>query len=101
MREAFETFRDFYPHYLEEHRNKTCRRQHVVGTCLVIITLLFALASQRYGTLWVLPLLGYGFTWIGHFFFEKNRPATFRFPLYSLLTDVVMFRDILVGRIRF
>jgi len=53
--------------------------------------------------LWILGALlcGYGFAWVGHFFFEKNRPATFRYPLYSLLGDWVMYRDIWIGRIRF
>ena len=79
----------------------TCRRLHFVGTALVIATAAYALATGRYGALILLPVLGYGFAWVGHFFFEKNRPATFKYPLYSLLGDFVMFRDILVGKIRF
>jgi len=101
MSGRFDKFRAFYPFYLGEHSHRACRRLHFVGTSLVILTLLFAVASQRYAMLWLMPLLGYGFAWIGHFFFEKNRPATFRFPLYSLLADFAMFKDILVGRIRF
>jgi hypothetical protein len=98
--QPFAHFRDFYPFYLSEHRDPRSRRLHVIGTALVILTLLGALLTERYVWLWMLPVLGYGFAWVGHFFFEKNRPATFRHPLYSLAGDFVMFRDVLIGRIR-
>ena len=96
----FSSFREFYPFYLGEHRHPTCRRLHFVGSCGVLALMLVA-AWQR-NAWWLLAALacGYGFAWIGHFFFEHNRPATFRHPLYSLLGDWVMFRDILIGRIR-
>ena len=57
--------------------------------------------SAQPALLWLLPVVGYGFAWVGHFFFEKNRPATFKHPVYSLIGDFVMFRDILTGRIPF
>lgn len=101
MTKRFESFGDFYPFYLSEHRNRTCRRLHFIGTTLLLIVLIYALASGQYRWLWLMPLLGYGFAWVGHFVFEKNRPATFRHPLYSLLGDFAMYRDILIGRIRF
>jgi hypothetical protein len=101
MSDEFNSFRDFYPYYLGEHSDRVCRRLHFVGTALVILTLGFALATGHYAWLWALPVLGYGFAWVGHFFFEKNKPATFKHPLYSLIGDFVMFRDLLVGRIRF
>lgn len=96
----FASFRDFYPYYLSEHRNRTCRRLHFAGTLLVVVTFLIAVATARWALLWLLPVFGYGFAWAGHFVFEKNRPATFRHPLYSLAGDFVMFRDVLTGRIR-
>lgn len=96
----FARFRDFYPFYLSEHSHPTSRRLHVIGTSLVIATVLAALATQRYALLWFLPFVGYGFAWVGHFFFEKNRPATFKHPLYSLGADFVMFRDVVTGRIK-
>src|SRR5262245_52297107 len=92
-------FRDFYPFYLSEHRDRTCRRLHVVGTSLVLATFGYAIATGKLALLWFLPVIGYGFAWIGHFFFERNRPATFRHPFYSLAGDFVMFRDVLTGRI--
>ena len=94
-------FRDFYPAYLGEHSNRTCRRLHFIGTSLVLVALAMAIRSADPRWLIAMPLMGYGFAWIGHFAFEKNRPATFRHPLYSLLGDWVMFKDILIGRIPF
>ena len=97
----FTTFRDFYPFYLGEHRNPICRRLHFAGSSLVLLTLIAVLVTGRWWGLLLMPLFGYGFAWVGHFFFEKNRPATFIHPLYSLMGDWVMYRDILTGRISF
>ena len=99
--ERFTRFADFYPFYLEEHRNPTCRRLHFAGSVLVLALLAAALATGQWLLLLAMPVVGYGFAWVGHFVFEKNRPATFQYPLYSLLGDWVMFRDMLTGRIRF
>lgn len=96
----FNSFREFYPFYLQEHSNITCRRLHFVGTSLVIALIVTAIVSGQWAMLWALPLVGYGFAWVGHFFFEHNRPATFKHPLYSLAGDFVMYRDILIGRVR-
>lgn len=98
---GFASFGDFYPFYLGEHANRTCRRLHFVGTTLVILTLIGALASGHYWYLLLMPVFGYGFAWVGHFFFEKNRPATFKHPFYSLTGDFVMYGDIWRGKIRF
>ena len=97
---SFAHFRDFYPFYLGEHRHPVSRRLHVIGTGLVILTVVAAIGTSRYALLWIVPLLGYGFAWVGHFFFEHNRPATFRHPFYSLAGDFVLFKDVLTGRIR-
>jgi hypothetical protein len=94
----FARFRDFYPFYLSEHRHPVSRRLHVLGTGLVIVTFGMTLALGKPGLLLVLPVIGYGFAWVGHFFFERNRPATFRYPFYSLAGDFVMFRDVVTGR---
>lgn len=99
--DKFQSFREFYPYYLSEHRNPTCRRLHVVGSTLVIACLVALAATGN--PWWILGALlcGYGFAWVGHFFFEHNRPATFRHPLYSFMGDWVMYRDVLTGRTRF
>ena len=91
----------FYPYYLSEHQDDSCRRLHYAGSSLVIALLLYVLFSQNWLWLLAVPLAGYGFAWVGHFFFEHNKPATFRYPLYSLMGDWVMLRDALTGRIRF
>jgi hypothetical protein len=97
----FATFADFYAFYLSEHRHPVCRRLHFVGTFLVIVFFLIALFSANPWWLLAMPAAGYSFAWVGHFFFEHNRPATFSHPLYSLAADFVLFRDILFGRIPF
>lgn len=97
--EKFSDFKSFYPFYLSEHQNITCRRLHFIGSSLVLITIAISIISKQWHLLWLLPVIGYGFAWIGHFIFEKNRPATFKYPLYSLWGDWVMFKDILVGKI--
>lgn len=97
---AFASFRDFYPYYLNEHRDVRCRRLHFVGSSLVLLIVLFALFSGRLAWLWLVPLVGYGFAWVGHFAFEKNRPATFRHPLYSLMGDWVMYWEVLRGKVK-
>lgn len=95
----FRSFAEFYPYYLQEHGDPTCRRLHFVGTSLVIALFAVVLATGQWMWLWLLPVVGYGFAWVGHFFFEKNRPATFKHPWYSLAGDFVMFKDILIRRI--
>lgn len=102
MENRFQTFSSFYPFYLGEHANPVCRRLHFVGSMLIIL-LIVAVAAGLLRPLWLLgiPLIGYGFAWVGHFVFEKNRPATFKHPLYSLAGDWVMFKDILIGKIPF
>ncbi|MDH1107594.1 DUF962 domain-containing protein [Pseudomonas otitidis] len=99
--EHFNSFAEFYPYYLQEHSNDVCRRLHYVGSLLVLAILGYALATQQWLWLLAMPLAGYGFAWVGHFVFEKNRPATFKYPLYSLMGDWVMLKDAFTGRIRF
>jgi hypothetical protein len=95
---TFATFAEFYPFYLGEHTNLVCRRLHFVGCALALV---FVVAAIGLGRPWLLlgaPIAGYGFAWIGHYLFEKNRPATFSHPLYSLMGDWAMFAETLIGR---
>ncbi|UPG88732.1 DUF962 domain-containing protein [Luteibacter aegosomaticola] len=96
---TFASFREFYPFYLGEHADVRCRRLHFAGSLLVLLAILLAMSTGALAWLWLAPVGGYGFAWIGHFVFEKNRPATFKHPLYSLMGDWVMFWDILRGRV--
>lgn len=99
--QQFPTFADFYPYYLREHQNRTNRRLHFVGTSLVIVLAAWILASGAWPWLPALPVAGYGFAWAGHFYFERNRPATFTHPFYSLIGDFRMYVDMWTGRISF
>lgn len=96
---AFRSFAEFYPFYLQEHSNRTCRRLHFAGSTLALLCL--ALLLMTGNAWWLLAglVVGYGFAWVGHFAFEKNKPASFRRPLYSFMGDWVMYRDIWKGRI--
>jgi hypothetical protein len=96
----YANFREFYPFYLSEHSDRNCRRMHFVGSTLVIAVTVVAIVMRNPHWLWLALLCGYGFAWIGHFVFEKNRPATFSHPLYSFAGDWVMYADILRGRVR-
>jgi hypothetical protein len=97
--QAFASFREFYPFYLGEHRNRISRRLHVVGTFLMLTVSAVLVATGHWVWLPVALAGNYAFAWVGHFGFEKNKPATFRWPFYSLLGDLVMFRDVLLRRI--
>lgn len=101
MKASYSTFSDFYPFYLSEHANRTCRRLHFAGTTIGLGCLLQAIESLD--AWWILGGLatGYAFAWTGHFFFEHNRPATFSHPLYSFAGDWVMWKDMLTGKIPF
>lgn len=95
----YTSFREFYPFYLSQHQDATCRRLHVVGSSLVLAVLAGAIVSGNGWWLWLLPVLGYGFAWVGHFFFEHNKPATFTHPFYSLMGDWVMFWQVLTRKL--
>jgi hypothetical protein len=97
--EHFANFAEFYPYYLSEHRNVMSRRLHFIGSLGVIGCAAMALATGDWLWLPAAVVCGYGFAWVGHFLFEKNKPATFRHPVYSLMGDWVMFKDICTGRI--
>ena len=101
MDKRYTTFAEFYPFYLSEHANRTCRRLHFVGTSLVIGCIVAALATGNGWWFGAAPVAGYGCAWIGHLIFERNRPATFTYPLYSLCGDFVMYKDMLTGRVPF
>ncbi len=99
--DRYASFEAFYPYYIQEHSNRTCRRIHVVGTGLVILAFAAFLATRSAWWLAAMPAVGYGFAWAGHFFFEKNRPATFKYPLWSLMGDFRLFFETLGGKRRF
>lgn len=101
MEKQFKTLKEFYPYYLKEHQDPTCRVLHFIGTGLLFVIFLTSLWLSNYWFLILIPFVGYGFAWVGHYFFEKNKPATFQYPFFSLASDFLMFFDLLKGKEKF
>jgi hypothetical protein len=97
----YTSLKDFFPFYLREHQNPTSRLLHFTGTALIGLWIVLALITRNAAWLWLVPIGGYGFAWVGHAFFERNKPATFQYPLYSLASDFILFWRLLTGRERF
>lgn len=97
----YKTFEQFYPFYLSQHANQTNRRLHVIGTLLAFIMLIRTILNFTLGNFILIPIVGYGFAWIGHFFFENNKPATFKYPLFSFRGDLRMLKETLMGQRKF
>ncbi|WP_447765319.1 Mpo1-like protein [Sphingopyxis panaciterrae] len=95
----YTSFAEFWPFYLREHSKVRTRALHYVGTSLVVLIAVAAVVSGRWGWLVALPLAGYFFAWVAHFGVEKNRPATFTYPLWSLAADFRMWGLWLTGRL--
>ena len=100
MAEDFHSFAEFYPFYLKEHGSRANRRMHFLGMVAALAVLAAAVLTLTWWLLPAVPVVGYFLSWVGHFVFEQNRPASFRYPLYSFRGDLAMFRDILLGRIQ-
>ncbi len=93
----FMSFEEFWPFYVSQHKSKTTRTLHFWGTTFAMLCVAGALFTKRRSLLLLAPIVGYGPAWIGHFFIEKNRPATFKHPIYSLRADFVMWTKIVNG----
>ena len=93
------TQQKFYDFYLEEHQNMACRRLHFAGSSFGLIGLAKSIKTRSPKPLLKGIAAGYGCAWVGHFFFEKNKPATFKYPLQSFAGDIRMFTDVLRGNL--
>jgi len=100
MEKRIQNYKEFYQFYLSEHQNKTSRLLHVIGTTIVLALFVTMMYYRNFSLFWLIPLAGYGFAWVGHFFFEKNKPATFKYPLWSLKSDFKMYFEILTGKLK-
>ena len=98
---GFRSFAEFYPYYLSEHRNTVSRVLHYLGTWGAILCLAICLIAGEPWWLVGALLSGYTFAWIGHFQFERNKPATFRHPFYSLASDFRMWWELNLGKLKF
>ena len=96
---SFASFEEFYPFYLSQHQDQTCRRLHFVGSSLGLLGLGAAVVTGKKRYIAAGIVAGYGCAWVGHFFFEHNKPATFQYPLYSFMGDWVMYKDMVTGKI--
>ena len=95
----YDSFAAFYPFYLSEHSDRTCRRLHFAGSSLALACVVAAVVTRNPWWLAAALLCGYGFAWFGHFVFEKNQPASFKQPLYSLMGDWKMWWQTVTGKI--
>ncbi len=98
--QRFTSFTAFYPYYLSEHTHPVSRRLHFTGTSIAFVLVLTALLTANYGLVLLALVQGYALAWVGHYFYEHNRPATFKYPLYSFMGDWRMWADILTGRLK-
>ena len=98
MKTEFTSFEEFYPFYIDEHKNKYNKLLHFIGTWLSLVFILLMIFSGEPKYLFYALLSGYSWAWVGHFFIEKNKPATFKYPFYSFIGDWRMFREILQGK---
>jgi hypothetical protein len=101
QQKQYRRFADFYPFYLSEHANRTSRRLHFAGTSVALALIIGAVVTQKWWLLAVALIQGYAFAWVGHFFFEHNKPATFQYPGFSLMGDWRLWWEMLTGKLRF
>ncbi|HCN12544.1 MAG TPA: DUF962 domain-containing protein [Kaistella sp.] len=99
--ERIKTFREFYQFYLSEHSKPMTRIFHFIGTFLIFVVIVYVIWSGKERFLWYIPIFGYGFAWFSHAVYEKNKPATFKYPLWSLISDFKMFFELLTGKLKF
>jgi hypothetical protein len=99
MAARYTSFAEFYPYYLAQHADRVCRRTHFIGSTLALVSLGMLVMSRNPWWILVALLCGYGGAWVGHFFYEKNRPASFDQPLYSFKADWIMYWQMLTGKL--
>ena len=98
MEKRYTSFKDFYPYYLSEHSHKTTKLLHFIGTSISLYFLFNFFRTFDFVYIILSLLSGYGFAWVSHFFIEKNKPATFKYPFYSFIGDHLMFIEIIMGK---
>ena len=93
------TFSEYYKYYLTLHQNKWTRRLHVLGQITTISFVVSVVMTKMWLLLLLTPFVVYPFAWSGHHFFEKNKPAAFKNPLWAKASDWIMFKDWIIGRV--
>jgi hypothetical protein len=97
----YRTLSEFYPFYLSQHANRISRRLHFIGTTTALMLLVSAFITQLWWIVAIAFVQGYAFAWLGHFFFEHNKPATFAYPWFSFISDLCLWWEMLTGKIQF
>ncbi|WP_027382391.1 DUF962 domain-containing protein [Epilithonimonas caeni] len=95
------TYKEFYQFYLAEHSKPLTRAFHFLGILLVFVVIFYVIQSGKERFLWYCPIFGYGFAWFSHAVFERNTPATFKYPIWSLASDFRLFFELLIGKQKF
>ncbi|MPS74918.1 MAG: DUF962 domain-containing protein [Chryseobacterium sp.] len=95
------TYKEFYQFYLTEHSKPLTRAFHFLGILLVFVVIFYVIQSGKERFLWYCPIFGYGFAWFSHAVFERNTPATFKYPIWSLASDFRLFFELLIGKQKF
>ena len=101
MSEPIKNFKEFYPYYLSQHSKKLTRMLHFLGTLLMFAVIVFVLQSGKERFLWYLPIFGLGISALSHYIFEKNKPTSFQYPVFTLIGDFKMFFELLIGKEKF
>ncbi len=101
MPERIKTFKEFYPYYLNQHSKKFTRIFHFTGTLLVLGVIIYVLQSGKERFLWYIPIFGLGISALSHYIFEKNKPTSFQYPVFTLMGDFKMFFELLIGKEKF
>lgn len=101
MSERIKTFKEFYRFYLTEHSKTGTRVLHFIGTLMVFFVIGYVISSGKERFLWYVPIFGYGFAWLSHAIIEKNKNATFKYPIWSLISDFKLFFELLIGKQKF
>ncbi|MGZ5188312.1 MAG: Mpo1-like protein [Kaistella sp.] len=101
MSERIKNFKEFYPYYLSQHSKKLTRMLHFLGTLLMFAVIVFVLQSGKERFLWYLPIFGLGISALSHYIFEKNKPTSFQYPVFTLIGDFKMFFELLIGKEKF
>ena len=99
MASPYRTYQEFWPFYLREHSKPQTRAIHYIGSIASVVVLIWAVATQNWWWLLAVPVCGYSFAWFSHFFVEKNKPATFQAPVWSLISDYRMCAQFISGQI--
>ena len=93
-------YKEYYQHYLSLHQNRVCKLLHFIGQCCTLIATFIIVSYQFWYAIVIIPFIVYPFAWVGHFFFEKNKPAAFNNPWMAKVSDWNMFFDIIRGKIK-